>query len=70
MPQPMTMTVSMSVTWARDTAWKPTLMGSTKAQSRTESPSAVTTFCQGTAASSAHGAVPPVRQKSRYVHKH
>ena len=50
-PQPMTITVSVSVTAPRDTAWKPTLIGSTSAASRVPRFSAGITFSQGTAIS-------------------
>ena len=49
MPQPITITVSASVTCPRATAWKPTLIGSMRAASRSAMPSAGMIFCQGRA---------------------
>ena len=46
-PQPMTSTTSMSVTWARLTAWKPTDIGSTSAQVFVVSSPAGMTFSHG-----------------------
>ena len=46
-PHPMTSTWSMSVTSARLTAWKPTLIGSMSAISFFVSPSAGMIFCHG-----------------------
>ena len=58
MPHPITITVSLSSTAARLTAWNPTLMGSISAQSRGSMPSAGIIFCHG---STAYSAITPLR---------
>ena len=57
-PQPITITYSLSITCARDTAWNPTLIGSINAQLRGEILPAGIIFVQG---NTAYSHITPLR---------